>query len=67
VTFAVDNADEVVQKATDLGGTVTVPPMDVPWSRITVITDPHGATFIASQFVLENKDLGRQDAGVSAT
>ena len=25
---------------------------------MTVITDPQGATFIASKFVLENKDLG---------
>jgi hypothetical protein len=31
--------------------------MDVPWSRITVIADPAGAIFTASQFVLENKDL----------
>ena len=25
---------------------------------MTVITDPQGATFVASKFVLENKDLG---------
>jgi hypothetical protein len=30
---------------------------DAPWTRMTVITDPQGATFTASQFVLENKDL----------
>ena len=30
-------------------------PMDAPWSRITVIKDPQGATFIASQFVVENQ------------
>ena len=28
-----------------------------PWVRMTVIADPQGATFIASKFVPENKDL----------
>ena len=58
VTFGVDDADATAAKAAELGGKVVVPPMDVPWSRLTVISDPQGATFIASQFVLENKDLG---------
>ena len=40
------------------GRDVLVEPMDLPWSRLTVISDPQGATFIASQFVVENKDLG---------
>jgi hypothetical protein len=43
---------------------VIVPPLDVPWSRLTVISDPQGAFLIASQFVPENKDIGAQaDAG----
>lgn len=64
VTFAVDDADATAAKATELGGTVIVPPFDAPWStptytiRITVIADPQGATFSASKFVPENKDLG---------
>ena len=67
VTFAVDDADAVAEKATELGGKVVVPPFDAPWVRMTVITDPQGATFIASKFVLENKDLGSQaDAAVGA-
>jgi hypothetical protein len=34
---------------------------------MTILTDPQGATFIASQFVLENKDLGSHpDAAVGA-
>jgi uncharacterized protein len=46
---------------------VLVPPFDVPWSRLTIVRDPQGATFVASQFVPENKDLaGQADAGVSA-
>jgi len=35
---------------------------------MTVITDPQGATFIASKFVPENRDLGGQhgtDAGAA--
>jgi len=42
----------------ELGAKVLVPPMDAPWVRMTVLEDPQGATFIASQFVAENKDLG---------
>jgi uncharacterized protein len=57
VTFAVDDADEVARKAADLGGDVVVRPLDAPWVRMTVISDPAGATFIASKFVPENKDL----------
>ena len=34
-----------------------MPPFDAPWVRMTVIADPQGATFIASKFVPENKDL----------
>jgi uncharacterized protein len=64
VTFGVDDAHTTAEKATELGGTVIVPPFDAPWSRLTIINDPQGATFIASQFVPENKDLGIEaDAG----
>jgi predicted enzyme related to lactoylglutathione lyase len=67
VTFAVADADATAAKATELGGQVIVPPFDAPWVRMTVIGDPQGATFIASKFMPENKDLGsRADAGVSA-
>ena len=58
VTFAVDDADAAAAKATELGAKVIVPPFDAPWVRMTVIADPQGATFIASKFVPENKDLG---------
>jgi hypothetical protein len=39
---------------------VVVPPLDAPWVRMTVITDPQGATFTASKFVPENANLGSQ-------
>jgi uncharacterized protein len=57
VTFAVDDADATAAKAAELGGTVVVAPFDAPWVRTTVLNDPQGATFIASKFVPENKDL----------
>ena len=51
VTFAVDNADETAAQAAALGGTIVAPPTDLPWVRATVIADPQGAVFTASQFV----------------
>ena len=59
VTFGVTDADATAAKAAELGGRVILPPFDAPWVRMAVIADPQGATFIASQFVPENKDLGR--------
>jgi predicted enzyme related to lactoylglutathione lyase len=59
VTFSTDNADATAARAVELGGTVVSPPVDAPYSRLTVIRDPQGATFSATQFVLENKDIGR--------
>jgi predicted enzyme related to lactoylglutathione lyase len=57
VTFAVEDADATAERAAELGGKVVVPPFDAPWVRMAVIADPQGATFTASKFVPENKDL----------
>ena len=57
VTFGVDDAEATAATAHELGGEVVGGPIDAPWTRMVVIKDPQGATFIASQFVLENKDL----------
>ncbi|MGH9048783.1 MAG: VOC family protein [Acidimicrobiia bacterium] len=57
VIFAVDDADAAASKARELGAEIVAGPMDAPWTRMAVIKDPQGATFIASQFVPENKDL----------
>jgi predicted enzyme related to lactoylglutathione lyase len=65
VTFAVDDADAIAARAAQLGGRVVVPPFDAPWVRMTIISDPQGATFTASKFVAENKDLA-QSAGAAA-
>jgi predicted enzyme related to lactoylglutathione lyase len=57
VTFAVDDVEATAAKAGELGGEVVTGPVDAPWSRTATIRDPQGATFIASQFVPENKDV----------
>lgn len=57
VTFAVDDADATAARARELGGEVVAGPFDAPWTRMAFIKDPQGATFIASQFVAENRDL----------
>jgi predicted enzyme related to lactoylglutathione lyase len=67
VTFAVADADATAERAAELGGRIVVPPFDAPWVRMTVITDPQGATFIASKFVPENRHLGSEaDSTVKA-
>jgi predicted enzyme related to lactoylglutathione lyase len=65
VTFAVEDADEIAARADKLGGWVVVPPFDAPWVRTTVISDPQGATFTASKFVPENKDLSQSGASAA--
>jgi predicted enzyme related to lactoylglutathione lyase len=67
ITFATDDADAAAGKASELGGKVEAGPFDAPWVRMVVLTDPQGATFTASQFVPENKNLaGPPSASVSA-
>jgi predicted enzyme related to lactoylglutathione lyase len=66
VTFGVDDADAIAARAADLGGRVVVPPFDAPWVRTTIIADPQGATFTATKFVPENKDLS-ESPGASST
>jgi uncharacterized protein len=57
VTFATDDADATAEKASALGGKLLAPPFDAPWVRMTIIADPQGATFIASQFAPENRNV----------
>ncbi len=45
VYFAVDDADATTARCTALGGTVTVPPTDIPPGRFAVLSDPQGALF----------------------
>ena len=66
VTFTVDNTDEIAQKATELGGKVLVAPFDAPWVRMSVLSDPQGATFTASQFVPENQEAQPSEESMNA-
>ena len=66
VTFAVDDADAIAARTAELGGNVLVPPFDAPWVRTTVLADPQGATFFASRFVPENRDVSAASASTAA-
>ena len=66
VVFAVDDADAIAARATELGGRVIAPPADGPWVRMTVLADPAGAIFTASKFVPENKDVAAPSAAAGA-
>ncbi len=46
-----NDAAAIAEQAPRLGATVLSPPTDAPWIRMTVIRDPQGAVFTASQFV----------------
>jgi hypothetical protein len=48
ISFWVADADRAAARAEELGGTVLLPPMDVPVGRFTVVADPRGAAFSAS-------------------
>ena len=67
VTFGVDDADAIAARATQLGGRVLADPFDAPWVRMTVIADPQGATFIASKFTPENKDMAESGKATGST
>ncbi len=44
--FAVRNVDESAEKVKELGGTVNMPPADIPdMGRFAVVADPQGAVF----------------------
>ncbi len=51
ITFAVDDADAIADRAAELGGTVVVPPTDAPWVRMAVLSDPQGATFTVTRYM----------------
>ena len=57
VTFGIDDASAAAARRGELGGEVVAGPLERAWTKLVVIKDPQGATFIVSQFVAENKDL----------
>ncbi len=48
IAFWVADADQAAATAEELGGTVLLPPMDIPVGRFTVVADPQGAAFTAA-------------------
>jgi uncharacterized protein len=45
IYFAVADTDAAAAKVSELGGSVPVPPTDIPPGRFAVVADPHGAHF----------------------
>ncbi|RMG38130.1 MAG: VOC family protein, partial [Methanobacteriota archaeon] len=46
IYFAVDNCDEMAEKASSLGAKMVMPPMDIPdVGRMSIILDPQGGEF----------------------
>jgi predicted enzyme related to lactoylglutathione lyase len=45
VYFAVEDTDAAVEQVKQSGGSVMVPPMEVPAGRFSILLDPHGASF----------------------
>jgi predicted enzyme related to lactoylglutathione lyase len=45
VYFAVGDTDASAARVQELGGTVSVPPTDIPPGRFAIVNDPHGAVF----------------------
>lgn len=50
VSFRVADADADAARAQQLGGTVLLPPMDIPIGRFAVVADPAGAAFSITVF-----------------
>jgi|Tabmets5t2r1_1033131.scaffolds.fasta_scaffold08366_3 uncharacterized protein len=48
VSFRVADADRAAERVEQLGGSVLLPPMDVPVGRFAVVADPAGASFSIS-------------------
>jgi uncharacterized protein len=43
--FAVEDADATIEAAKEAGGGVMMEPIDIPFGRFAILTDPHGASF----------------------
>jgi uncharacterized protein len=52
VDFWVGDVDATARTAADLGGSVGVPPYDLPGFRQAVLTDPEGAAFSTTQLMM---------------
>lgn len=43
--FAVEDTDATIEAAREAGGGVMMEPIDIPFGRFSILTDPHGASF----------------------
>jgi predicted enzyme related to lactoylglutathione lyase len=57
VYFAVEDCDASVERAGELGGTVSIPPTDIPPGRFAVLGDPSGAFFAVIELAVEPASL----------
>jgi predicted enzyme related to lactoylglutathione lyase len=53
VWFAVDDTDAAAAKATELGGTLAMPPTDMSFGRAALVADLHGAMFGIAKMAAE--------------
>jgi len=53
VDFWIDDVDAAVATAAELGGSVVVPPYDLPMFRQAVLADPRGGGFTLTELVLD--------------
>jgi len=49
VTFRVAGADASADRARELGGSVLLPPLDIPIGRVSILSDPAGAAFTIAE------------------
>src|SRR5919204_165429 len=45
ISFMVADADQSAARVQELGGSVLLPPMDIPVGRFAIVADPAGASF----------------------
>ena len=45
VYFGVEDTDATIEQAKQAGGSVMMEPIDIPFGRFAILTDPHGASF----------------------
>lgn len=63
VCFAVDDCDAVAESVGELGGEVSVEPLDIPEvGRLTVLGDPHGAVFATVTWADSHMQTGATSA-----
>jgi predicted enzyme related to lactoylglutathione lyase len=55
VYITVENVDQTVEKAQELGGRILMPPIDIPTvGRFALLADPQGATFAVITYTEQN-------------